>query len=118
VRLFGFGRQKQIGFITIYCSLEHHQKLSMLLSLLTESGPQFKTLKVNQSKLSDAERVKVMSAKAVWNFGSDGKSSPAIKKAVVKGKTYYWSNTHRCYQCSTTLDQAIKQFFDAVKPSS
>lgn len=90
----------------------------MHLSLLTESGPQFETLKANQSKLSDAERVKVMNAKAVWHFGSGGKPSPAIKKAIVKGKTYYWSNTHRCYQCSTTLDSAIKQFFDVVKPSS
>jgi len=90
----------------------------MLLSLLVESGPEFATLKKYQTKLSDKEREKVMKAKAVWHFGKDGAPSPAIKKAIVRGKTYFFSNTHRCFQCATTLKVAIKQFFDTVEPSS
>jgi YHS domain-containing protein len=90
----------------------------MQLSFLSESGPEFATLKKHIVKLSDNEREKIMKAKAVWHFGKDGASSPAIKKAVVRGKTYFFSNTHRCFQCTTTLKAAIKQFFETVEPSS
>ena len=89
----------------------------MRLSLLAESGPSFKTLKDNQVDLTDAERKKVMDAKATWNFNK-GKPSPAVKKAIVSGKTHYFSNTHRCYQVSSSLASAIKQFFDTVEPSA
>lgn len=90
----------------------------MKLRLLNESGPQLSTLKDHQVKLTDDERSKVMAAKAVWHHGPGGESSPAIKKAVVRGKTYYFSNTHRCYQIATTLKKAISDFFKTVEPSS
>jgi YHS domain-containing protein len=90
----------------------------MQLRLLNESGPQFDTLEKSKVKLTDTEREKVMSSKAIWHFGSNGKPSPAIKKAIVGGKTYYYCNTHRCYQSAKTLDSAIKKFFKVVKPSS
>jgi len=89
----------------------------MRLAVLNEE-PTIKTLKDNTVKLSDDERTKVMDAKAVWHFGSNGKPSPAVKKSTVRGKTYYWSATHRCYAIATTLIKAIKDFFDTVEPSS
>jgi hypothetical protein len=90
----------------------------MRLCLLSESGPQFDTLEKSKVELTDAERERVMTAKAVWHFGSDGKPSPAIKKAIIRGKIYYYCNTHRCYQSAKTLSGAIKKFFDVVEPSS
>jgi YHS domain-containing protein len=90
----------------------------MQLSLLNESGPQFDTLEKGKVKLTDIEHERVITAKAVWHFGSSSKPSPAIKKAIVHGKTYYYCNTHRCYQFAKTLDSAIKKFFDIVEPSS
>lgn len=87
-----------------------------LKDLLTES-PTLKTLKSKKVKLTDAERSKAMKAGCVWHF-SGGKPSCAIWKAVVSGKTYYGSNTHRCYQCHSTLDAAIKSFHKVVKPSA
>lgn len=90
----------------------------MKLYLLHESGPTHKTLKDNTVKLTDAERQKVMDAKAVWHHGKDGAATPAIRKSTVRGKTYYWSATHRCFASAPTLAKAIKDFFDTVKPSS
>jgi hypothetical protein len=90
----------------------------MRLSLLSETGPKFKTLKDNTVKLSDDERERVMNTKAVWHHGSGGAPSPAIKKAVIRGVTWYYSHTHRCYQAARTMDRAIKDFFSTVKPSS
>jgi hypothetical protein len=90
----------------------------MHLSILSESGPQFDTLEKSKVNLTDGERDRVMKAKAVWHFGSNGKPSPAIKKAIIRGKIYYYCNTHRCYQSAKTLSGAIKKFFDIVEPSS
>ncbi len=92
--------------------------VGMKLSSLHESGPQFKTLKDAQVKLTDDERQKVMAAKAVWHKGHDGAESPAIKKAVIRGKTYYFSNTHRCFMVAKTIKKAVKDYFETVKPSS
>ena len=89
----------------------------MKLALLNESGPQLKTLKANTVSLSDEERAKVMDAGASWHHGKNGKPSPAIKKAVVNGKTYYFSNTHRCYAVAKTLAAAINDYHKTVEPS-
>lgn len=90
----------------------------MQLHLLNESGPQFDTLEKNKVKLTDEERDRAIKAKAVWHFCQNHKPSPAIKKSVVRGETYYYCNTHRCYQSAKTLSGAIKKFFDVVEPSS
>jgi hypothetical protein len=84
--------------------------------LLTES-PEIETLKKNQRSLDPDERVQVMKAGAVWHHGPDGEASPAVKKAVVKGKTWYWCNTHRAGQVRPTLKGAIRAF-DFVKTTS
>lgn len=89
----------------------------MKLSVLFESGPAIKTLKDNEEPLTDEERSKVMKAKATWPFGKNGAASPAVKKSAIRGKIYYWSTTHRCYQAAPTLKQAIKDFHETVEPS-
>jgi YHS domain-containing protein len=90
----------------------------MRLRLLSESGLGYDTLEKNKVNLTDEERKKVMDAKAVWNFGPKGAPSPAIKKAIIDGKTYYYCATHRCYQSAKTLDAAINKFFKTVEPSA
>lgn len=91
--------------------------LTESLILLCES-PEFKTLKKNKKPLSDQEREEVVNAQAVWNFGKNGSPSPAVWKSVVNGKTWYVSNTHRCFQAKKNLRSAIKAFHDVVKETS
>jgi len=69
-------------------------------------------------KLTDSERDKVIKANAVWHHGKNGEPTPAIKKAVIGSKTYYYCNTHRCYQSASNLDTAINKFFKTVEPSA
>jgi hypothetical protein len=90
----------------------------MRLQLLSESGPQYDTLEKNKVKLTDEERNKVMNAAATWHHGKNGGATPAIKKSVIRGKTYFYCNTHRCYQSAKTLDAAINKFFKTVEPSA
>ena len=73
-------------------------------------GPGIKTLKDNRTELEPAERRKVMAAGAVWHQGPGGKETPAVWKSVVKGKTWYCCNTHRCYQARRNLAAAINSF--------
>ena len=85
-------------------------------SLIAES-PEIKTLKKNQVKLEPEEREQAMKAGAVWHPGNHEDPTCAIKKAVVKGKTWYWCNTHRAGQVRPTLKGAIRAF-DFVKTTA
>lgn len=86
-------------------------------SLLTES-PLISTLEKHRVDLEPEERAQIMKAKAVWPFGKNGADSPAVHKAVVKGKTWYWSNTHRYGQVSPGLKSAIRAFHTRVEPTA
>lgn len=77
--------------------------------LILES-PRQESLKKNRKPLTDEERTEVMKAKAVWHHGSNGEETPAVWKAIVKGKTWYCCNTHRAIQIKPTLKGAIKAF--------
>lgn len=90
---------------------------AVLQAVLNES-PEIATLKKHQQALTPEERTEVMKAKATWNMGKDGAASPAVRKAVVDGKTWYWCSTHRCGQVKSTLKGAIHAFHNGVKQSS
>lgn len=80
------------------------------INILMEA-PEMETLKKNKKVLTDDEREKVMSAKAVWHHHpTSDKPTPAIWKSIVKGKTWYVCNTHRAYQAKPTLKGAIKAY--------
>jgi|SRR5271157_765736 len=93
------------------------EALALVENLLFES-PELKTLKTARRQLDPEEREEVMKAGAVWHHGPDGEPTPGVWKAVVNGKTWYVSNTHRCYQAKPTLKGAIRAFHDVVEPSS
>lgn len=89
-----------------------------LVEQLLMESPEMKTLKKNKKPLTNEERKIVMDAKAIWHMGKDGGPSPAVWKAIVNGKTWYVTNTHRCYQCKPTLKGAIRAYHNGVKQSA
>jgi hypothetical protein len=86
------------------------------LESLVES-PEIATLKKSARPLDPEERAQVMKAGAVWHHGPSGQATPAVRKAIVKGKTWYWCATHRAGRVKPTLKGAIKAF-DFVKTTS
>jgi hypothetical protein len=92
------------------------EAICLVENLLHES-PQFKTLKTGRRQLDPEEREQVMKAGAVWHMGPGGKAPPGVWKAIVRGKTWYVCNTHRCFQAKPTLKGAIKAF-EFVKTTS
>lgn len=83
--------------------------------LAGEKGPKFDVLKKNSVPLTPEERKQVMDAKAVWHHGRKGAPSPAVGKAVVDGKTWFETHTHRAYNVRPTLKGAISRFHRFVK---
>ena len=73
-------------------------------------GPAMQTLKDNRTDLDDAERKEVMRKGAVWPHGPAGKPTPGVWKSVIRGRTWYVSNTHRCYRAARSLKKAIRDF--------
>ena len=82
------------------------------IEVINESkrGPKFSTLKKNKVPLTKEERTIVMNAGACWHHGPKGERTPAVQKAVVNGKTWYWCATHRAGLVRPTLKGAIKAF--------
>lgn len=85
--------------------------------LLRES-PRMDTLKKNKKPLTDEERQLVMSKDATWHHGPNGESTPAVWKSVVKGKTWYVTNTHRAYQAKPTIKGAINAYHSFIKTTA
>jgi len=83
------------------------------LAKVEAAGPEMATLKKNKVTLSKDEREEVKKLKAEW---SDKRS--AIFKAVIKGKTWYVTHTHRAYQCAPTIKGAAKKFHDFIKETA
>lgn len=85
-------------------NLDHIRfEAQQLAEQLLHESPEFKTLKANTRTLTPEER--------------QAAGEAAIRKSVVKGKTWYWSATHRCYQVRPTLKAAITAYWKIVEPS-
>ncbi len=84
-------------------------------ALRKSAAPTFKTLKKNKVPLTPEERKKVMDAGAVWHPGNRDKPVPAVGKAVVNGKTWYETHTHRAVNIRPTLQGAIGRFHKFIK---
>lgn len=89
----------------------------LLVEQLLDESPEIKTLKDNAIPLEPDERAQVMKAGAVWHHGRNGEATPAVRKAVVNGKTWYWCATHRAGRVKSTLKGAINAF-EFVKTTS
>ncbi len=85
----------------------------------TKGHPKFKDFKKNKVPLTPEERALVVKRKAVWNFhfGRDGKRkrTPAVGKAVINGKTWYETHTHRAVNYAPTLKGAIARYHAFIK---
>lgn len=89
------------------------------LQFLEQKQSEFQILKKNKVKLNDKERQIAINKKAVWHMSNLSKPTPAIWKSEKTDGTFvYVTNTHRCYQTSSTLDGAIKKFHDIVKDTA
>ena len=80
--------------------------------------PKLDVLKENKRQLTSEERDAVMSEGAVWHHGPNGEESPAVWKSVVDGKDWFITNTHRAYQCKTTLSAAINAYHNFIKSTA
>lgn len=86
-------------------------------TLLLEKKSKFKVLKKYKVPLTDEERQKCLDTDTTWNFGSNGKPSPAVWKSVnpkTKEVTYV-TNTHRAYNTAPTLKGAISRYHNFIK---
>jgi len=79
--------------------------------------PNYKDFKKNKVKLTPEERAQVMKAKAVWHFNG-GSPSPAVGKAVINGKTWYETHTHRAINYAPSVKGAISRFHKFIKSTS
>ena len=89
--------------------------VSYLIKRAVEGAPEWKTFKKNKVKLTPEERAQVMKAKAVWHHGPNGEETSAVGKAVIDGKTWYETHTHRAVNFSPTLKGAIGRYHKFIK---
>lgn len=84
-------------------------------ALQKTAAPSWSTLKKNKVPLTAEERKQVMDAGAIWHHGNKGEPSPAVGKAVVNGKTWYETHTHRAMNVRPTLKGAISRYHKFIK---
>jgi len=84
----------------------------------TKGHPKFEVFKKNKVPLTPEERALVMKRKAVWHFSPKNVATPAVSKAVIDGKTWFETHTHRAINYATTAKGAIKRFHDFIKGTS
>jgi len=75
------------------------------------NSPNFKKLKKHKKPMTTEERDLVRTEKAEWS----DKRSAVFKSVIPGGKTWYTTNTHRCYNTSNDLNLTIDRFHDFVK---
>jgi len=84
--------------------------------------PDWKSFVKSRVPLTPEERKKVMKSKAVWNFhfGRDGKrkKTPAVSKAVINGKTWFETHTHRALNYAKSLKGAISRYHKFIKSTA
>lgn len=80
--------------------------------------PDFKTFKKNAVPLTPGERSLVMQSKAVWHHGKRGSPTPAVSKAVIDGKTWYETHTHRAINYARSVEGAIGRYHKFIKSTS
>jgi hypothetical protein len=88
----------------------------------TKGHPKYKDFKKNRVPLTPDERAEVMKRKAVWNFhfGKDGKrqKTPAVSKAIIDGKTWFETHTHRAINYAPSLRGAISRYHKFIKSTA
>jgi hypothetical protein len=80
--------------------------------------PTWKTFKKHKVKLTPEERKQVMDAKAVWHHGPNGEETPAVSKAIINGKPWYETHTHRAINVRPTLKGAISRYHKFIKDTA
>jgi len=88
------------------------------VELIDENRSTFQVLKDGKVPLSDEERKQVHTAKAVWHHGPNGEPTSAVWKSVVRGKTFYVTNTHRAMAKRPTLKGAIAAYHNVIKATA
>lgn len=83
-----------------------------------KSEPKLDTLKKNKKPLTPEERNAVMREGAVWHHGPNGEETPAVWKAIVDDNEWFVTNTHRAYQCKSTLSAAINVYHSFIKSTA
>lgn len=77
--------------------------------------PDWKTFKKHRTPLTPEERKAVMDAKAVWHHGKRGAPTPAVSKAVIDGKTWFETHTHRALNYAKSVKGAIGRFHKFIE---
>lgn len=93
----------------------------VLLEYDGRKGPKWKTLEKNKVKLKDDERSEILRRDAAWHPSGGphkGKAVPAVWKAVVNGKPWFVTHTHRAYNVCPTLAGACNRFHRFIKSTS
>lgn len=78
-------------------------------------GPKYKDFMKNKVPLTPEERALVMKRKAVWHFSPKNVATPAVGKAVINGKTWFETHTHRAINYAPTVRGAIARYHKFIR---